>query len=78
MLKLRALRDRRPGARMRALREFLKLAFALPLIQIINIAAYAKTRHDPLDRVATFISFLPVFVITTYRERQRSRLNGRG
>jgi len=40
---------------MRALGEFLKLAFALPLIQIINIAAYAKTRHDPLDRVATFI-----------------------
>ena len=32
-----------PGIKMRALREFLKIAFALPQIQVINVAAYAKT-----------------------------------
>jgi uncharacterized membrane protein YdbT with pleckstrin-like domain len=42
-----------------------KLALALPVYQILNLATYAAIRNGWLARVATFGTFLPIVVITT-------------
>jgi hypothetical protein len=45
--------------------EAIKIALALPAYQIANLAAYANTRKGWSAKIATFVVFLPVFVLTT-------------
>jgi hypothetical protein len=45
--------------------EGIKVALALPVYQIANLVAYANTRPSLAAKVATFVSFLPIIVLTT-------------
>jgi hypothetical protein len=37
----------------------------LPIYQIANLVAYAKTRDGWVARVATVVAFLPIMAVTT-------------
>ena len=50
---------------MRGFRVFLMLAFALPIVQIVNLAAYARTQEGWVARTAVIVSFIPIMVFTT-------------
>jgi hypothetical protein len=45
--------------------EGIKVALALPIYQIVNLVAYANTRPNLAAKIATFVSFLPIIVLTT-------------
>jgi hypothetical protein len=47
------------------LSNVLKVCFALPVYQAINLTAYAMTQRGWTARVGTILAFLPIFVITT-------------
>ena len=46
-------------------KDALKIALALPVYQIVNLATYANTRKGWLAKIATFVVFLPIFAFTT-------------
>jgi hypothetical protein len=46
------------------LQEALKIAFALPILQITHLLAYANTREGWPAKVATAVVLLPIFVLT--------------
>jgi len=47
------------------LSSILKVCFALPVYQAINLTGYAMTQRGWAARVGMFLVMVPVFVITT-------------
>jgi hypothetical protein len=45
--------------------EGAKVALFFPFIQIYNLCLYANTRDGWVAKIATFIIFIPIMVITT-------------
>ena len=55
-------RDIMPSKRFK---DTIKIALALPALQIANLAAYANTRQSLPAKIATVLVFLPIFALTT-------------
>jgi hypothetical protein len=47
--------------------DAVRIAIALPIYQIMNLAAYAKTREGWSAKIATVVLFLPIIAFTTTR-----------
>jgi hypothetical protein len=45
--------------------DSLMVALALPVFQILNLAAYANTRQGWAAKAATIAAFLPIIALTT-------------
>jgi hypothetical protein len=44
--------------------RFLLAAAALPILQFINLIAYARLKEGKFAQLATFVTLIPIFAIT--------------
>jgi hypothetical protein len=47
------------------IREWLLIAFALPAYQLWNITKYCSVQKGAAAKIGMFITFLPIFVLST-------------
>ena len=45
--------------------EGAKVALFFPFVQIYNLSLYANTRDGWVAKIATFVTFIPIMVVTT-------------